>query len=83
VDNNEELEPDDLILIEALAAGQTHQAAGEQIGCSAKTVQRRLQNPAFAHALRERRAQRADQFASSLEQSAERALSLDPPMVVR
>jgi hypothetical protein len=71
---HEELEHDDQILIEALAAGMTHEAAAEQIGCSTKTVQRRLRNPAFVGALRERRAQRADQFASSLERSAERAL---------
>ena len=69
-----ELDPDDLILIEALAAGQTHQQAAEHAGCSSKTVQRRLRDPAFTHALRERHAERLDQLATGLEASATIAL---------
>ena len=69
-----ELDPNDLILIEALAAGRTHQQAAEQAGCSAKTVQRRMGQPAFTQALRERRAERLDQLATGLEASAATAL---------
>ncbi len=69
-----ELDPNDLIIIEALAAGQTHQQAAEHVGCSAKTIQRRLREPAFTHALRQRRAERLDQLATGLEASAATAL---------
>ena len=69
-----ELDPNDLIIIEALAAGQTHQRAAEKAGCSAKTVQRRLREPAFTQALRERRAERLDPLATGLEASAATAL---------
>lgn len=44
----------DDLLAEALAVGLSHQAAGEQAGLSAKTVQRRLLNPEFV-ALRDAR----------------------------
>ena len=53
-----ELDPNDLMIIEALAAGQTHQQAADHAGCSAKTIQRRLREPAFTQALRQRRAER-------------------------
>jgi hypothetical protein len=39
-------EPDDLLAL-ALASGATHAEAATKAGCSAKTVQRRLHDPAF------------------------------------
>ena len=74
MEEDNELGPNDLIIIEALAAGQTHQQAAQLADCSAKTVQRRLGEPAFTQALRERRAERLDQLATGLEASATTAL---------
>ena len=57
----------DAMLIVALASGRTQKDAAAEAGCSAKTVQRRLQDPTFSRQVREAR---GPMFAESLGQLA-------------
>lgn len=55
---------EDEALVKLLARGLTHEEAGKALGRSAKTVQRRRLNPAFAQALEEARARRYDELCA-------------------
>jgi hypothetical protein len=59
----------DSLIIDALLCGATAEAAATKAGVSARTVRRRLRNPAFVRKLRKRRAEAdlraADQLAAT------------------
>lgn len=56
----------DEMMIEGLAAGLSHAAAGASVGLSGKTVQRRLRRSEFAEEVARRRADRVSEAAARL-----------------
>ena len=72
----EHFEPTELVLIDALGRGLSHERAGKLIGRSSKTVQRNLKNPDFAAAVEQRRAQISDDMRARLDTVANRALEV-------
>ena len=68
-------ESQDQVLVVALAAGKTHEVAGELAGVSAKTVQRRLLDADFTARVTRGRAARHAQISGALLTSAEQAVT--------
>jgi hypothetical protein len=80
-------DPEHLLLAVALARGASHAAAGLEVGRSAKTVQRALQEvPGLREYVRELKARRASEAAAALGNllpeavaAAQRGLTADRP----
>ncbi len=66
---------DDRLII-LLAEGRSHVSAAAMAGCSAKTVQRRAKEPAFAQAVIGRRRERIDAIAGLVVGATERAVAV-------
>lgn len=58
------------MLVEALAADMTYQEAGHEAGISSRTVARRVEDPAFAAALKARRREVAEEAITYLRRIA-------------
>jgi hypothetical protein len=68
-------EQDDL-LIELLGEGWTHQRVADSAGVSTKTVQRRMNDPAFAAVVSRRRRERVAQVSGRLITTSDRAIDV-------
>lgn len=64
------------VLLDALAAGRSYSEAGVLAGVAARTVRRRMAEPAFVSELARRRAMRVSDIAGRLLWSSERALGV-------
>ena len=69
-------EAGDEVLLEALAAGSSYEAAGELASVSARTVRRRMAEPAFAAEVARRRADRIAAVTGRLAGLCEQALAV-------
>jgi len=67
--------PVDELLLTALATGQTQQAAARLAGCSVRTVERRMADPAFRAALEVQRQQMREWIQGEVKQAALQALN--------
>jgi predicted hydrolase (HD superfamily) len=65
----------DEFILGGLAAGLTHAEAGELAGVSAKTVQRRLRDDAFAAEVGRRRAEQVERITGRLTELSVRAVA--------
>lgn len=65
----------DAVLIAALAAGATYEAAAEQAGVSERTVRRRLEDEAFRNELAEARADMIAQTTAQLTAASTEAVA--------
>ncbi len=69
-------DPIDEVLIDALSRGFSHERAGALIDRSARTVARRLRDPAFAASVTQRRHEHASQIRSRHDELASQALEV-------
>ena len=65
---------DQLIIL--LAEGHSHVSAAAMVGCSAKTVQRRMREPQFAQAVIDRRREGIDAITGLVVGGTERAVAV-------
>ena len=73
--HDEETTEDDILIV-ALATGLTYVEAGNLIGRSAKTVQRRMADPEFAKQVSQARAAKLDEIAGQLTETGVTAVSI-------
>ncbi len=66
---------DDRLII-LLGEGRSYEAAAAMVGCSAKTIQRRMKEPAFAQAVTDQRRERVGAITGLIVGASERAVAV-------
>lgn len=64
------------VLVDALAAGLTHDQAAAVAGCSRSTLDRRLRQPAFSERVQQARAARVQRVTDALGALSEQAVTV-------
>lgn len=73
---DQEMSEEDELIADLLGQGWTHRRTAETVGISAKTVQRRMADPAFSSAVAQRRRDRFGQLSGQLMTAGDTALAV-------